>query len=125
MMTIYNAFWELIWPDMILHNLLMQLDYNREELKARVTANTARFNNAQRGIYDAVMELVNNVEKPSSCTVQVVAERHLFATPLQLLFVLLGKLFFVKDVINEMKAVIINFILRKVMVGIKISKFGQ
>ena len=22
-MTIYNAFWELIWPDMILHNLLM------------------------------------------------------------------------------------------------------
>ena len=24
LMTIYNAFWELIWPDMILHNLLMQ-----------------------------------------------------------------------------------------------------
>ena len=22
LMTIYNAFWELIWPDMILHNLL-------------------------------------------------------------------------------------------------------
>ena len=25
-MTIYNAFWELIWPDMILHNLLMEGD---------------------------------------------------------------------------------------------------
>jgi hypothetical protein len=24
-MTIYNAFWQLIWPDRILHNLLMPL----------------------------------------------------------------------------------------------------
>ena len=37
-----------------------QLDYNREELAARVTLNTAQFNNAQRGIYDAVMQSVNN-----------------------------------------------------------------
>ena len=62
----------LDFPDMphIIHNwgvvaegnrlINEQLDYNREELKARVTANTARFNDAQRGIYDAVMESVNN-----------------------------------------------------------------
>jgi hypothetical protein len=37
-----------------------QLNYNREELAARVTANTAQFNNAQRAIYDAVMESINN-----------------------------------------------------------------
>lgn len=37
-----------------------QLDYNREELAARVTANTTQFNNAQRGVYDAVMQSVNN-----------------------------------------------------------------
>ena len=37
-----------------------QLDYNREDLAARVTLNTARFNDAQRGIYDAVMQSVNN-----------------------------------------------------------------
>ena len=24
-MTIYNAFWELIWPDRILHNILMKV----------------------------------------------------------------------------------------------------
>ena len=37
-----------------------QLNYNREELAARVTVNTAQFNDAQRGIYDAVLESVNN-----------------------------------------------------------------
>ena len=37
-----------------------QLNYNREELAARVTANTAQFNDAQRGVYNAVMESVNN-----------------------------------------------------------------
>ena len=37
-----------------------QLDYNIEELTVRVTANTAQFNPAQRGVYDAVMESVNN-----------------------------------------------------------------
>ena len=37
-----------------------QLNYNREELAARVTVNTAQFNNAQRGVYDAVMQSVNN-----------------------------------------------------------------
>ena len=37
-----------------------QLNYNREELAVRVMANTTQFNNAQRGVYDAVMESVNN-----------------------------------------------------------------
>jgi PIF1-like helicase/Helicase len=37
-----------------------QMNYNRDELGARATANTAQFNNAQREIYDAVMESVNN-----------------------------------------------------------------
>ena len=37
-----------------------QLDYNREELDARVTENVAKFNNPQRAVYDAVMDSVNN-----------------------------------------------------------------
>jgi hypothetical protein len=37
-----------------------QLNYNREELAERVTANTARFNDAQRVVYDAVMASVDN-----------------------------------------------------------------
>lgn len=37
-----------------------QLDYNREELAARVTVNTAQFNDAQRQVYDAVMASVDN-----------------------------------------------------------------
>ena len=37
-----------------------QLNYNVEELAARVTANSAQFNDAQRGVYDAVMHSVNN-----------------------------------------------------------------
>ena len=37
-----------------------QLNYNREDLAARVTVNTAQFNDAQRGVYEAVMESVNN-----------------------------------------------------------------
>ena len=37
-----------------------QLNYNRDELAARVTANNALFNDAQRGVYDAVMDSVNN-----------------------------------------------------------------
>ena len=37
-----------------------QLNYNRDELALRVTANTAQFNNAQREVYDAVMASVNN-----------------------------------------------------------------
>ena len=36
-----------------------QLDYNREQLATRVTLNTAQFNEAQREVYDAVMESVN------------------------------------------------------------------
>ena len=35
-----------------------QLNYNRDELALRVTANTAQFNNAQRGVYNAVMASV-------------------------------------------------------------------
>ena len=37
-----------------------QLDYNRDELAARVTVNTAQFNDAQRKVYDDVMASVNN-----------------------------------------------------------------
>ena len=37
-----------------------QLNYNIGELNDRVTANMARFNNAQREVYDAVMESVND-----------------------------------------------------------------
>ena len=37
-----------------------QLNYNIEELHARVEANSAQFNDAQRGVYDAVMHSVNN-----------------------------------------------------------------
>ena len=37
-----------------------QLNYNREDLAVRVTVNTAQFNDAQRGVYEAVMESVNN-----------------------------------------------------------------
>ena len=40
-----------------------QLDYNREQLINRVEANRARFNNAQRTIFDAVMESVNGESK--------------------------------------------------------------
>ena len=40
--------------------ILEQLNYNMEELAARVADNTAQFNDAQRGIYDAVMASVNN-----------------------------------------------------------------
>ena len=37
-----------------------QLDYNKEQLAARVIANKAKFNDAQNGVYNAVMESVNN-----------------------------------------------------------------
>ena len=37
-----------------------QLDYNREELDARVAENVAKFNNPQRAVYNAVMDSVNN-----------------------------------------------------------------
>jgi len=37
-----------------------QLNYNKEELAARVTVDTAKFNDAQRGVYTAVMDSVNN-----------------------------------------------------------------
>ena len=37
-----------------------QFNYNREQLAVRVTANTAQFNDAQRRVYNAVMESVNN-----------------------------------------------------------------
>ena len=50
------------WGVVVGDNRLLreQLDYNREELATRVTVNTDRFNNAQRGVYDAVMDSVNN-----------------------------------------------------------------
>ena len=37
-----------------------QLDFNREQLADTVVDNTTKFNDAQRGVYDAVMESVNN-----------------------------------------------------------------
>ena len=40
-----------------------QLDYNREELAAKVTANVALFNNAQRRVYDTVMDSVKGDPK--------------------------------------------------------------
>ena len=40
-----------------------QLDYNREELAARVTVNVGQFNDAQRGVYNAVMESVDGQSK--------------------------------------------------------------
>jgi len=37
------------------------LDYNREELAATFIANIALLNNAQKGVYDAVMGSVNTL----------------------------------------------------------------
>ena len=37
-----------------------QLDFNREQLAARVAENAAKFNDDQRAVYNAVMESVNN-----------------------------------------------------------------
>jgi hypothetical protein len=37
-----------------------QLNYNREQLAARVTENVAKFNDPQRAVYNAVMDSVNN-----------------------------------------------------------------
>ena len=47
--------------------------------------NKAKFNDAQNGVYNAVMESVNNNTGKTSCTVQVVVEKLLFATPSLLL----------------------------------------
>src|SRR5271154_3842682 len=53
------------WDLVIGGNRLLneQRDYNREELNARVIANVGQFNDAQRRVYDAVMESVNGESK--------------------------------------------------------------
>jgi hypothetical protein len=49
--------WENIAPgNRLLHE---QQDYNREELAATVTHNVGLFNNAQKSVYEAVMESIN------------------------------------------------------------------
>ena len=48
------------WGAVTGENRLIHEHYNRKELAARVTINTTQFNNAQRRVYDAVMESVNN-----------------------------------------------------------------
>jgi hypothetical protein len=52
-----NGNWGAVGGNRLLNE---QLDYNIEELAARVTANTALFNHEQRTAYDAVMESVND-----------------------------------------------------------------
>jgi PIF1-like helicase len=53
------------WGVVVGGNRLLQeqLDYNREQLATRVTENVARFNNAQRSVYDAVMGSVDGDSK--------------------------------------------------------------
>ena len=84
------------WGVLVGGNRLLneQLDYNREELAEKVTANLALFNDAQRRVYDAVMGSVNGDPK-LSYTVQVVVEKPLYVTLLLLLSGLKEKLPFV------------------------------
>ena len=47
-MTIYNAFWELIWPDMILHNLLMVSNHLQKKKKEKHILSIYRILNTSR-----------------------------------------------------------------------------
>lgn len=59
-MPAFTGLWENIGFEN--HLLAQQLDYNQEELAAKVTQNVELFNNAQKQVYDVVMKLVNENE---------------------------------------------------------------
>ena len=79
------------WQAVVPHNQLLhaQLNYDHEQMAAKVAQNVARFNEQQTQVYNAVMDSFNNghwklffVHSAGICG------KTFFATPLQLLFVL-------------------------------------